>query len=178
MASFESVGPRLRDRLGLLRAALVQTALGVAQPALPALPGGQLGRQLVAARITEALILLGVDRGRVVENLARDVLVAARRAFEGVGMHLRPVDGDHPDTNKTGLRAKREHLPEQLRKGPLVALAEARDRRVIRALVRADHPRGDVLDAAALDASRRPFPERVAVKHSATIIAGSCAARP
>ena len=135
-------------------AALVEAALGVAQPALAALTRGELGGQLVAARIAETLVLFGIDRGRVFEDLARDLFVAARRALGGVGVHLRAVDRDHPDPNEAGLGAEREHLTEQPRQRGLVALAEARDRRVIRALVSADHPRGDVLDAAPLDPPR------------------------
>ena len=78
--------------------------------------------------------------------------------------NLRAVDGDHPDANQAGLGAEREHLAEQLGQRALVALTEARDRRVIRALVGADHPRGDILDAAPLDPPRRALPERVAVE--------------
>ena len=79
-------------------------------------------------------------------------------------MHLGAVDGDHPDAHQAGLGAEREHLAEQPGQRRLVALAEPRDRRVIRALVGADHPRGDVLDAAALDAPRRALADRVAVE--------------
>jgi hypothetical protein len=45
-----------------------------------------------------------------------------------------------------------------------VALAEPRDRRVIRALVRRHDPEGNILDAGALDHPRRPDPTRVGVK--------------
>src|SRR4051794_37102363 len=79
-------------------------------------------------------------------------------------MDLGAVDGDDADADQAGFGAEREYLTEQPRQRALVALTEARDRRVIRALVGADHPRGDVLDAAALDAPRRPLPERVAVE--------------
>ena len=115
MASLSRSGRDLRDRLGLRGAALVEAALGVAQPALAALTRGQLRRQLVAARIAEALVLFGVDGGRVLEDLARDLLIAARRALRRVGVHLRAVDRDHPDANQAGLGAEREHLAEQLR---------------------------------------------------------------
>ena len=131
---------------------------------LPALTGGELRRQLVAARIAEALVLLGVDGGGVFEDLARDLLVAARRALRRVGVHLRAVDGDHPDADQPGLGAQREHLAEQPGQRALVALAEPRDRRVIRRLVGADHPRRDVLDAAPLDPPRRALADRVAVE--------------
>ena len=112
---FQPVRPRLRDRLGLLRAALIEAALGVAQPALAALTRGELRRQLVAARIAEPLVLLGVDGSRVFEDLARDLLVAARRALRRIGVHLRAVDRDHPDADQAGLGAEREHLAEQPR---------------------------------------------------------------
>ena len=90
--------------------------------------------------------------------------VAARRALRRVGVHLRAVDGDHPDANQAGLGAERQHLTEQLRQRGLVALTKARDRRVIRTLVGADHARGDILDAAPLDPPRRALAERVAVE--------------
>ena len=79
-------------------------------------------------------------------------------------MQLRAVDGDHPDAHQAGLGAEREHLTEQLREGGLVALAKARDRRVIRTLVGADHARGDILNTAAFDAPRRALAQRVAVE--------------
>jgi hypothetical protein len=79
-------------------------------------------------------------------------------------VHLGAVDRDHPDPNEAGLGAEREHLTEQPGQRRLVALAEARDRRVIRALVGADHARGDVLDTAAFDAARGALAERVAVE--------------
>jgi hypothetical protein len=147
-----------------VRATLIEAALGVAQPAPSALPGGQLAGQLIAACIAEALILLCVDGRGVFEDLTRDFLVAARRALRRIRVDLGAVDGDHPDANQAGVGAERQHLTEQLSQRGLVALAEARDRRVIRPLVGADDPRGDVLDAAPLDPPRRPLAERVAVE--------------
>jgi hypothetical protein len=84
------------------------------------------------------------------EDLARDRLVATRRPLRRIRVDLRAVDGDHPDPNQAGIGAERQHLTEQLGQRDLVALAEARDRHVIRPLVRADHARGDVLDAAPI----------------------------
>jgi hypothetical protein len=59
---------------------LFQAALGLAQPAAPTLRGRQLGWQLIAAPLTELLVLLGIDRVGLGQDLARDVLVAASRA--------------------------------------------------------------------------------------------------
>ena len=115
MASLSRSGRDFGIGLASARAALIEAALGVAQPALPALTRGWLGGQLVAARIAETLILFGIDRRRVVEDLARDLFVIARRALGGVGVHLCAIDGDHPHANETGLGAEREHLTEQPR---------------------------------------------------------------
>jgi hypothetical protein len=148
----------------LPRATLVEAALGVAQPTLPTLPRGQLAWQRIAARIVEALILLGVDGRGVFEDLPRDLLVAARGALRRIRVELRAVDGDHSDANQAGLAAERQHLTEQLGQRSLVALTEARDRRVIGPLVGADNARGNGLDAAPLDPPRRPLADRVAVE--------------
>ena len=84
-----------------------------------------------------------------------DLLVVARRVLRRVRVHLRAVDRDHPNADQPGLRAERQHLAEQVGQRRLVALAEARDRRVIGPLVRADHAERDVLHAAPLDPPRR-----------------------
>jgi hypothetical protein len=62
-------------RLTLPSALVPQAGLGLAQPAAPALRGGQLRRQLVAAAIAEPLILGGVDLGRLLQDLACQLLV-------------------------------------------------------------------------------------------------------
>jgi hypothetical protein len=160
----EPIGPRFWDRSRLLGAALVESALGLAQPAAPALGGLQLCRQLVAARLAEALVLLGVDRVGLGQDLSRDLLVVARRLHRRVSRQLRAVDRDHADTDQPRLGAHRQHLAEQLAQRALVALTKARDGRVIGRLIGADHPRGDVLDTAALDPPRRPLPDRVAIQ--------------
>ena len=143
---------------------LVESALGLAQPAAPALRGRQLARQLVAARVAELLVFLGIDGVGLGEDLARDLLVIARRLRRGVGRHLGAVDGDHPDPNQPRVGAERQHLAEQPRQRALVTLAEPRDRRVIGRLIGADHARRDVLDTATLQPPRRALPDRVAVK--------------
>jgi hypothetical protein len=81
-----------------------------------------------------------------------------------VGLELGAVDRDDADADQPSLRAEPQHLAEQLREGGLVALTKPRDRRVIGRAVRADHPRGDILHAATLDAPRGALPDRVAVK--------------
>ena len=86
----EPIRARPWDRPGLLGTALVQPALGLTQPPTPALRRPKLRRQLVAARFTEALVLLGVDRVGLGENLARDLLVIARRLHRGVGATFVP----------------------------------------------------------------------------------------
>ena len=154
---------RRRDRPRLLGAPLVQPALGLAQPPAPALRRRQLRRQLVAATITELLVLLGVDSAGLLEDLARDPLVVAVGVLGRVGVHLGAVDRDHLDVHQPGLGAQLQHLAEQLAQRPLVALAEARDRRVIRRLVGRDHAHRDVLMAAPLDPPRRPLADRVGV---------------
>ncbi len=57
-------------------------------------------------------------------------------------------------------RARRQRPGER----DLVALAKARDRRVIGDLVRCDHPEGNVLDALALDHARGALPLRVGIE--------------
>jgi hypothetical protein len=160
----EPPGPRPRDRTRLPRAALIQAPARVAQPALPALRRGQLLGQLVPARVAEALVLLGVDGVGLLEDLVRDLLVIARGVMPGVGVNLGAIDRDHADPNQVRFGAQPQHLAEQLGQCRLMALAKARDRRVIRGTVGTDHPRGDVLDAAALDPPRRTLPNRVAVE--------------
>jgi hypothetical protein len=71
-----------------------------------------------------------------------------------IRVHLRSIDRDHPDLHHPSLRAQLQHLRKQIGERRLVALAKARDRRVIRALIRRDHAVGDVLHALALDHPR------------------------
>ena len=114
--------------------------------------------ELVAAALTQALVLLTIDCVRLGKDLARDPLVIAGRTLRRVRVHLRPVDRDHPDPDQARLGAQPKHLAEQVSQRDLVALAEPRDRRVIGHLVGADHARCHILDAAPLDPPRRPLP--------------------
>ena len=59
-------------------------------------------------------------------NLARDLLVIARRLHRGVGRDLRAVDRDHPDAHQPRLGTEREDLAEQLGQRRLVALSKPR----------------------------------------------------
>ena len=86
------------------------------------------------------------------------------RALRGVGVHLRPVDRDHPDPDKAGLRAQHSTSPNRSASASCVALAKPRDRRVIGRLVGRDHPVGDVLHARALDRARGALPPRIRVE--------------
>jgi hypothetical protein len=72
-------------------------ALAAGQPLLAALAAGQLGRQLIAAAITEPLVPGRVDLRRLLEDLARELLVIAGRALRRIGVDLRAVDGQHRD---------------------------------------------------------------------------------
>jgi hypothetical protein len=110
----------------------VEISADVAQPPASPLRRCELGRQLIAAHVFETLVLLGVDRVGLRENLARDLLVIARRLHRRVGRHLRAIDRDDPDPNQASLRAQRQPLAEQLGQRRRVALAKARDRRVIK----------------------------------------------
>jgi hypothetical protein len=74
---------------------------------------------------------------------------------------LGAIDGDHPDSDQVGLGAELKDLAKQLGKRALVALAKARDRRVVGRLVGADHARRDVLHAAALQPPRGALADRV-----------------
>ena len=125
---------------------------------------GQLGRQLVAARLAVGLVLGGVDGLCLGHDLARDLLVIEIGVAAGVSQHLGAVDRDHPDPGQPGLRAEPEHRAEQAGQRVLVALHETRDRRVIGPLLRRDHAVGDVLLAGPLDRPRRPHPARVGVE--------------
>jgi quercetin dioxygenase-like cupin family protein len=120
-------------------------------------------RQLIATTIAELLVLFGVNAAGLLQDLARELLVIAVGVLGGVGVHLGPVDRDHLNVHKPGLRAQFQHVAEQRAQRPLVALAKARDRRVIRRLVGREDADRDVLMAAPLDPPRGPFADRVGI---------------
>jgi hypothetical protein len=103
---------RPRDRLGIDRSTLVQALTGIAQPPLAALAAGHELRSLVAAPITERRGLGGVRGDDFLDHRARDVLVAPRAIAAGVGVHLGPVDRDHPDCRQAGVGAQRQDSPK------------------------------------------------------------------
>ena len=144
----EALGAVARNRPGLLGALLFEAALGLAQPRAPALAGAQLLGQLVAARVAVELVLGGIDRLGLFEDLARELLVVAVGVATGVRRNLGPVDRDDADLGQALLGAQRQDLAEQPGDRVLVALDEPRDRRVIGPLLRGQHPEGDVLLAA------------------------------
>jgi hypothetical protein len=164
LALLQPLRARLRHRPGFGGAPLVEAALGLAQPAAPPLLRRQLGRQLVAAPLAEALVLGAVDRVGLGQDLASDLLVVEVAVLRGVRVHLRAVHGEHSDADQTGVRAQGEHLAEQARERLLVTLAKARDRAVIGPLVGRDHPQRDIVDARPLDRPRRTPPPRIRVK--------------
>jgi hypothetical protein len=75
----------------------IQRLLGLRQHLAPIPARAHAFRQLVAARLTEQLILLGVDARGVLEDLARDLRVVARRVMRRCRGDLRAVDRDHAD---------------------------------------------------------------------------------
>jgi hypothetical protein len=77
-----------------------------------------------------------------------------------VRVHLGAIHRQHRHAHQTGVGAELQHVAEQTSQGRLVALAKARDRAVIRPLVRGDHAERDVIDARPLDPrdERRPMP--------------------
>ena len=79
-------------------------------------------------------------------------------------MHLRPINCKHPNSAQTGIRAQRQDLAKQARDRVLMALTKPCDRRVIRTLVRSDHPERNVLDALALNHPCRALPTTVGVE--------------
>jgi hypothetical protein len=164
---------RPRHRLGPLGTPLLERLARRAQPTLAALARGQDRRQLVPTPLTERRGLGGIGRDRLLDDRASDLLIGHGAIAAGVGIHLGPIDRDHPDRRQPGVRTQRQHLAKQLAQRSLVALHEPRDRGVIRSLVGGDDAARDVLHAGTLDRPRRAHPPRPAIQHSAIIIAGS-----
>ena len=84
--------------------------------------------------------------------------------LRGVRVQLRAVDSQHRHADQTGVRAERQHVAEQAGQRRLVTLAKARDRAVIRPLVRGDHPERHIVDTGPLDHPRRTPPHGIRVK--------------
>jgi hypothetical protein len=153
-----------RHRLRVRRALRLKALLGLAQPAAPALGGGELRRQLVPARVPMELVLGSVDRLRFLENLARELLVVEVLVARRVRVELGAVDRDDTDLGESAARAEREHLAEQAGDRLLVTLNKPCERRMVRPLLGRQHPEGDVFLAGALDHTRGPDPARVRVE--------------
>src|SRR5215207_9366285 len=152
-----------RDRLGLRGALGLQRLFGLAQHLATIAARAQTLGELVAARLAEQLVLGRVDARRLLQDLLRDLLIAARRVMRRRRGDLRAVHRDDADLDQAAARAERQHLAEQLRDRRLMANPEPRDRRVIRRVVRRDHAEGDVVAAAPLDRPRGPDTDRVGV---------------
>jgi hypothetical protein len=90
----DALGARARHGPRLLVAPALQAPPGLAQPCPAAFTCGQLFRQLVAARVAIKLILGGVDRLGLFNDLARQLLVVDVRVATGVGVDLGAVDRD------------------------------------------------------------------------------------
>jgi len=146
---------------------LLQLLFAAAQPLPPRARVDQLGRQLIAARLSEPLILGGVRVRRLCEHpfdLLPNRGVAARRFRRGVAGEEAAIERHQPDGHQPRLRAQRQHLRKGVGQRLLVPGAKAGDRRMIRDPVGRDHPEGDVLAAASLDSAARALPDRVAVE--------------
>ena len=153
-AEAESLLACPRDRIFPLGPLCVEALLRLSQPGTAALAAGQVLGQLVAASLAVDLVLGSIDAAGFFEDLGGDLLIGADGAVARRGSEFGAVDGDHPDLDQSGLGAEAEDLAEEVSESLLVADSEAGDRGVVGSLVRADHPEGDVLAAAALDPSR------------------------
>jgi hypothetical protein len=82
------------DRLGVGIALDLELALGFPQPCLTTVARPQLLGQLIAATVTELLVLRGVNRSSLLENRTRELLVVDRcipRRICGRRVKTRPV---------------------------------------------------------------------------------------
>ena len=178
----QALAAAARHRPRLLRALLLELALGLAQPRPPPFPGAKLLGQFIAARVAVELVLGRVDRLGFFEDLARELLVIDVRVATRVARQLRPVNSDHADARQPLLRAQRKHLAEEASDRLLVTLDEPRDRRVIRSLLRRQHAERNILFARPLDLPRRARPARVRVEqqrhHHRRVIGRPAAAVP
>ena len=78
----------------------------------------------VLTAITVERVLGRVGRDRLLDDLARELLVIEVLVARRVGLHLGLVDREHSDLRQAVARAEREHFPEQARQRLLVALDE------------------------------------------------------
>jgi hypothetical protein len=152
------------DRRRFLGALIIKPALGLLKQLLTAGAGRQLRRQLIAATIPEALVLVGIDRLGRIEDFAGKALIVDGRLTAGVGRDLAAVHRDDVDADQTGLRTQTEHAAEDLGQRVLVTPHKPGQRRVVGLLLRRQDAIRDVLDTRALDRPRRPDAPRVRVQ--------------
>ena len=124
-------------------------------------------RQLIPTRPAVLLILLTIDPIGLRQDLADDPPVVIGRLLRSVRAQLRPIDRDHTHAHQPRLRAQLQHAVEQAGQRLLMPLAKARDRRVIRLLIRRHHPHRDVLHTRPLDPPRGHQPMRIRVEQHA-----------
>jgi hypothetical protein len=160
----QALGPRPRDRPTLGGTLLVEPALSLAQPDLPTLGLGQIGRQLIAACRPEAVVLGRVGGDLLGHDRLGQLLVVHGAVAVGVGRDLGAVDGQDVDGDQAGVGAEDQDLAEQLAQRALVADDEPGDRRVVGSLPGGDHAAGHVLQADALNAACRSRSARPAVQ--------------
>lgn len=159
----QPLGAAARHRVRVGGAFGLQRPLGLAQPLAAIAAALKAGGQLVAARCAMDLVFGGVQVGRLLQDLAGNVLIAARRVMRRGGSDLGAVDRDDADVDEAGLRAQRQDLAEQLGDRVLLADAKPRDRGVIGRVVGGDDPEGDVVATTPLDRPRRTHPDGIGV---------------
>jgi hypothetical protein len=136
---------RLVGRL-LLALRLLQLGLAAAQPLPARARVSELERQLVAARLAQAPVLLGVRLRGLGEHpldLRPDRGVAARRPRRGIAGQQAAVERDEAYRYEPRPRAQRQYLREGVGQRLLMAGAKAGDRRVVGDLVGREHAEGD-----------------------------------
>lgn len=82
--------------------------------------GRQLLGQLVAAPISVALVLGRVHIGRLLEDLARKLVVVEVRLLGRLRRHPRAVDSDRRDAHHPRARTQRQHLTKEAAERVLV----------------------------------------------------------
>jgi hypothetical protein len=157
-----------------------ELALGLPQRRAPPLTRAQLLGQLVAARLPVELVLRLIDPPRLLQHLARDLLIAAIGIARRARRDLGAVDRDHPNPNQPGRPAEPQHLAEEIGQGPLVAHPELGDGGVIGHQVGTDHPIGHVLRTRPLDPARGAVSLREGVEqqrdHHLRVVGGAAVA--
>ena len=113
--SFNRLRPVARHLLRLRGPLRLERELRLAQPCAALGRGAEPLGQLVAALLAVELILGGVDLAGLLEDLLRDLAVAAVLVVRRRRRDLRPIDRDNADLHQAGLRAQPQHPGEQVR---------------------------------------------------------------